>query len=107
MSDWAKDKRKVWDAIVDKYGGKKETFDWGTWQFFDWSTGKHWRKFDGRPPKHFFLTKPTATISSMSKARKYGYQGYIDSYDCYVESFKEVSTLTSSWILSDLTRNLV
>ncbi|KAL1792315.1 hypothetical protein ACET3X_008822 [Alternaria dauci] len=72
MSEWAKDKREVWDAIVEKYGGKKETFDWGTWSFFDWATGKHW-----------------PTISSMSKARKYGYQGYIDTHECYIESFKE------------------
>ncbi|KAH6642755.1 hypothetical protein C7974DRAFT_301837 [Boeremia exigua] len=75
MSDWASDKRAVWDAVVDKYGGKKEAFDWGTWKFFDWTTGKNW-----------------PTLSSMSKARKFGYQGYIDTYDCYVETFRAVSS---------------
>lgn len=42
MGDWAKDKRPVWEAICDKYGGNKEAFDWGTWGFFDWATGKSW-----------------------------------------------------------------
>ena len=47
MSEWASDKRPAWDAIIEKYGGKKETFDWGTWKFFDWTTGKNWRKCQG------------------------------------------------------------
>lgn len=55
MVEWAKDKRPVWEAVVNKYGGKPEAFDWGTWGFFNWATGKSW-----------------CTISSITKARKYG-----------------------------------
>jgi hypothetical protein len=71
MSEWAKDKREVWNRIVDKYGGDKEAFDRGTWSFFDWAIGKNW-----------------PTVSSMSKARAYGWYRHDDSYECFVETFR-------------------
>ncbi|KAJ9602187.1 hypothetical protein H2200_013307 [Cladophialophora chaetospira] len=71
MEDWAADKKEVWHRIVDKYGGDKAAFDWGTWFFFDWTTGKAW-----------------PTISSMNKARKFGYTGYWDSVEAWMETIK-------------------
>lgn len=71
MGEWAKDKREVWHRIVEKYGGDKDAFEWGTWSFFDWATGKSW-----------------PTVSSMSKARRYGWYRYDDSYESFAETFR-------------------
>jgi hypothetical protein len=71
MAEWARDKKPVWDRICEKYGGKPEAFDWGTWQFFDWAVGKAW-----------------PTISSITKARKYGWTRYDDTYDTWIETFR-------------------
>lgn len=71
MEDWAADKKHVWHKICDKYGGNKEAFDWGTWFFFDWSVGKAW-----------------PTLSSMNKARKFGFYRQDDTYETWVETFK-------------------
>ncbi|KAH6995543.1 hypothetical protein BKA56DRAFT_471695 [Ilyonectria sp. MPI-CAGE-AT-0026] len=70
MEDWAKDKKHIWERVVAKYGGSAEAFDWGTWQFVDWALGKAW-----------------STLSSVSKARKFGWMRSDDTYDTYVETF--------------------
>ncbi|KAJ5080948.1 hypothetical protein N7456_013658 [Penicillium angulare] len=71
MSDWAKDKRPVWEAICNKYGGNPDAFDWGTWAFFDWSLGKSW-----------------PTLSSISKARKMGWNRYDDTFETWIETYR-------------------
>lgn len=71
MTEWSKDKKEVWARVVAKHGGQLEAFDWGTWDFFDWAVGKAW-----------------CTISSVSKARKFGWQRYDDTYDTYIEAFQ-------------------
>ncbi|KAM5374703.1 hypothetical protein ACJZ2D_006347 [Fusarium nematophilum] len=69
MGEWAKDKKHVWEQVIAKYGGCAEAFDWGTWQFVDWALGKAW-----------------STLSSVSKARKFGWKRSDDTYDTYVET---------------------
>ncbi|KAM5364979.1 hypothetical protein ACJZ2D_011239 [Fusarium nematophilum] len=71
LGEWAKDKKLVWERLCDKYGGNKEAFDWGTWGFFDWATGKTW-----------------PTIMSISKARKFGWNRYDDTLETWIETFK-------------------
>lgn len=71
MGEWAKNKKAVWDMICDKYGGNREAFDWGTWGFLDWNIGKAW-----------------CTLSSMTKARKFGWNRYDDTYETWVETFR-------------------
>jgi len=71
MANWAEDKKAVWEKVCDKYGGSREAFDWGTWGFFDWSIGKAW-----------------PTISSISKARKFGWNRYDHTFETWVETFK-------------------
>ncbi|KAM5363919.1 hypothetical protein ACJZ2D_011771 [Fusarium nematophilum] len=71
MTDWAKDKSPVWEQVVDKHGGNPEAFKWGTWDFFDWAVGKAW-----------------FTIGSVSKARKFGWTRYDDTYDTWIETFR-------------------
>lgn len=71
MGDWAKDKKPIWEKICEKYGGNKEVFDWGTWGFFDWIGGRAW-----------------STLSSVSKARAYGWTRYDDTYETWIKSFR-------------------
>ncbi|KAH7152562.1 hypothetical protein EDB81DRAFT_881530 [Dactylonectria macrodidyma] len=71
LGEWAKDKKLVWERLCDKYGGNKEAFDWGTWSFFNWATGKTW-----------------PTIMSISKARKFGWNRCDDTLETWIETFK-------------------
>lgn len=90
MSNWAKDKRPVWEAICKKYGGDPNAFDWGTWGFFDWSIGKSW-----------------PTLSSISKARNMGWNRYDDTYETWIETyraFENAGVLPSNTLLRELGR---
>ena len=71
MGQWAQGKKEVWNKVCDKYGGNKDAFDWGTWAFFDWSLGKAW-----------------PTIGTASKARKFGWQRYDDTFETWIETSK-------------------
>ncbi|KAH9204535.1 hypothetical protein DL95DRAFT_495960 [Leptodontidium sp. 2 PMI_412] len=71
MGDWAKDKQDTWERMCEKYGGNPEAFSWGTWGFLDWTTGKAW-----------------PTVSTISKARKFGWNRYDDTYECWVATFR-------------------
>ncbi|KAJ6031892.1 NAD-dependent epimerase/dehydratase [Penicillium herquei] len=71
MVEWAKDKREVWERVVSKYGGKADAFDWGTWGFFNWATGKSW-----------------ITISSINKARKFGWHRNDKTFDTWIETYR-------------------
>lgn len=71
MTDWAKDKEQVWKSVVATHGGHPDAFQWGTWDFFDWAVGKAWY-----------------TIGSVSKARKFGWTRYDDTYDTWIETFR-------------------
>lgn len=72
LADWAKDKRAIWDEICDARAtpGAKATFDYGTWAFQDWVFGRTW----------------TATLS-INKARRFGWNGHVDSYKCFTDTF--------------------
>jgi hypothetical protein len=71
MTEWAKDKKPVWDSLCDKYGGNKDAFNWVSWGFFDWAMGKAW-----------------CSVSSISKARAYGWTRYDDTTTTWLETFK-------------------
>lgn len=75
MTEWAAEpspsKRSAWERICAKYGGNPEAFDWGTWAFFDWGVGKAW-----------------PTLSSVSKARAFGWSRYDDTFEGLVETFR-------------------
>ncbi|KAJ5711862.1 hypothetical protein N7488_006018 [Penicillium malachiteum] len=71
MVEWAKDKREVWERVVSKYGGKADAFGWGTWGFFNWATGKSW-----------------ITISSINKARKFGWHRNDKTFDTWIETYR-------------------
>lgn len=71
MGEWAADKKPVWEEICRKHGGNPEAFNWGTWGFFDWAIGKAW-----------------PTVSSVTKARKFGWNRYDDTYESWIETFR-------------------
>lgn len=71
MGNWAKENEEVWRKVVAKYGGDVAAFSYGTWDFVDWALGKAW-----------------STVGSVSKARKFGWTRYDDTYDTYVETFR-------------------
>ncbi|KAL4943641.1 hypothetical protein BDV06DRAFT_221093 [Aspergillus oleicola] len=71
MVAWASDKKPIWDTICAKYGGNPEAFNWGTWALLDWGVGKAW-----------------PTLSSISKARRFGWTRYDDTYETWVETFR-------------------
>ena len=71
MIEWAKDKREVWERVVKRFGGKAEAFDWGTWGFFNWATGKNW-----------------PTISSVNKARSFGWQRSDTTLNTWYETYQ-------------------
>lgn len=72
--EWSAGKREVWDRLCDKSGAPdaKPTFDFGTWAFQDWVFQRTW----------------SATLT-VSKARRYGWTGYKDSYECFIETFEK------------------
>ncbi|RDW58411.1 hypothetical protein BP5796_12341 [Coleophoma crateriformis] len=78
LAEWVKDKREVWDRICDKAGmpTAKATWDAGTWAFQDRVFQRTWY----------------ATLS-ISKARKFGWTGYVDSYDSFRHAFEKLKEL--------------
>lgn len=65
--------KKAWQRLAEREGLKKEAFEQATWGFLGFVLG---RNFD--------------IVISMSKARKMGWTGYVDSWDCLSECFDEL-----------------
>ena len=78
LEKWAKDKREVWHRICDKANVPEAKASWeaGTWAFQDWVFQRTW----------------SATLS-VSKARAYGWTGYVDSYESFMNAFEEFARL--------------
>ncbi|EKG22577.1 hypothetical protein MPH_00045 [Macrophomina phaseolina MS6] len=87
LGEWVKDKRPVWERIVQKYGGSVEVFDSCNWQALEWSSKREWPIFP-----------------SVTKARKYGWLRYDTAIECWSGAFKAYE---DAGILpnSDLVRN--
>lgn len=77
-TDWLRDKRPVWEAMCDKAGvpEAKPTFGFITPSILDWAFRRSW----------------SATLS-MSKARRLGWTGYVDSYESNVRVFERFRDL--------------
>ncbi|KAK5944623.1 hypothetical protein PMZ80_003906 [Knufia obscura] len=69
---WAKDPKvmKAWETLRDKYGLDQQAFDKATWGFLT-----------------FVLGREYSCVTSMSKARKMGWNGYEDTWDSFEETF--------------------
>lgn len=79
LAEWASsEKKQAWEQYCEENGcpEAKSSWDAGTWQYQDWVFGRTW----------------SATLS-MSKARKFGYNGYIDSFQSFVETYEKMKSL--------------
>lgn len=78
LQEWSEGKRAVWDELCDKAGvpEAKSTWDSATWAYQDWVFQRTW----------------SATLS-MSKARRFGWTGYVDSYDSITAVFDKLKEL--------------
>lgn len=85
LAEWAADghesgtsKREAWNKLCDRTNTPqaKETYDYGTWDYQDWVFQRTW----------------SATLS-INKARKFGWTGHADTYECLVETFEKFQRL--------------
>jgi nucleoside-diphosphate-sugar epimerase len=68
------DVKKAWASVADKMGLQKEALEKATWGFLGFVLG---RNYD--------------LVISMSKARKMGYTGYVDTWESLEQVFGELS----------------
>lgn len=79
LSHWAnEDKQRAWEQLCNEAGcpDAKTSWAWGTWLLADWVFGRTW-----------------SSGLSMSKARRFGYRGYIDSYEAFVRTFEKMKAM--------------
>ncbi|KAH7069579.1 hypothetical protein BKA63DRAFT_545243 [Paraphoma chrysanthemicola] len=72
LAEWAADKKDVWYKICDEAGcpEAKATWESGTWAYQDWVFQRTW----------------SATLS-INKARRFGWNGHLDSYQSLTDAF--------------------
>ena len=70
---WSKDKQEVWTRLCEEAGVPQasRSFAYGTWGYQDWVFQRSW-----------------GALLSMSKARRFGWNGYKDTFECLVETFE-------------------
>ncbi|KAI5842516.1 NAD dependent epimerase/dehydratase family protein [Morchella snyderi] len=75
LVQWAEreDVKKAWAGIARREGLKDDALERGTWAFANW-----------------ILAKRYPWVSSMTKARKLGWTGYIDTWECLEDTFNEL-----------------
>lgn len=78
MAEWMRDKQPVWESLCERAGvpEAKATFGFVTPFIVDWAYRRTWG----------------ATLC-MTKARKLGWTGYIDSYESNVRTFERFRAL--------------
>ncbi|KAL8833405.1 MAG: hypothetical protein Q9170_004286 [Blastenia crenularia] len=67
------DVKKAWEQLADREGLEKEGFAKATWGFLGFVLGRNYN-----------------IVMSMSKARRLGWTGYIDTWDSLCECFEEL-----------------
>lgn len=75
LAEWEKDKQEVWERIVATHGGKAESFHAGAFSFLSWGLNP-----TGNMKAPF--------MSTVAKARKFGWHRVEDSYEAYSRTFR-------------------
>lgn len=75
MAEWARDKKPVWDKIVEEYGGDKEAFQMDSFALMNWYITPN-----GEREEPFVL-------GTASKARGFGWTRYDDSYRAWLDTY--------------------
>lgn len=75
LAKWSQQKevQQAWAKLADKEGLEKDVFEKATWAFLDFVLGRNYN-----------------LVISMSKARRLGWTGYIDSWDALETTFDEL-----------------
>jgi nucleoside-diphosphate-sugar epimerase len=75
LEKWSRrsDVKQAWEQIAEKYDLQKDAFEKATWDFLGFVLG---RKYD--------------LVISMSKARKAGWTGYVDTWESLEGTFEEL-----------------
>ena len=68
-----KDVRKAWDKLQKEHGLVKDAFEKATWGFLGFVLGRNFN-----------------VVISMSKARRFGWTGYVDSWDALNQCLEEL-----------------
>jgi nucleoside-diphosphate-sugar epimerase len=83
LADYMKDKKEVWEKIVDKYGGDKKLWEYATFDFADATFGQSW---------------PNEV--DMTKAKEFGWDKQEDSVQAFHKTFdrmKELGMIPKVW----------
>ncbi|KGO66507.1 hypothetical protein PITC_012250 [Penicillium italicum] len=75
LVEWARDKEEVWKSIVAKYGGRADSFQSGGFAMLNW----------GFNPA---IEIKTPFMSTVAKARKFGWNRIDNSYEAYDRAFR-------------------
>lgn len=67
---------KTWEKIAERDGLEKDVFEKATWDFLGFVLGRNYN-----------------IVISMSKAREYGFNGYKDTWQSFVDTFDELEKL--------------
>lgn len=65
--------KKVWDDIAAREGLEQKAFEQATWAFLDFVLG---RSYD--------------LVLNMTEARKMGFEGFVDTWEAFDETFTEL-----------------
>lgn len=78
LAQWAKEKLEIWDKVCDKSGVPEAKIAWvtGMWNFQDSLFQRTW-----------------SGMLSVSKAREFGWTGYLDSYRSFTADFERFREL--------------
>jgi hypothetical protein len=68
--------KKTWDKIAQREGLEKDTFEKATWNFLGFVLGRNYN-----------------IVISTNKARKFGWTGYIDTWESFDNTFKGLEEL--------------
>ncbi|KAJ5210860.1 hypothetical protein N7491_010673 [Penicillium cf. griseofulvum] len=85
MMEWSRDKEEVWKRIVSKYGGSAESFQHDGFTMLNW----------GFNPS---ISIKTPFMSTIAKARKFGWTRIDNSYEAYdrsLQSYENAGILPS------------
>ncbi|KAL3471422.1 hypothetical protein BJX99DRAFT_266740 [Aspergillus californicus] len=74
MAEWAKDKRPVWEKIVERNGGDVDSFQLDSFELMNWYITPSLQK--------------APFITTVSKARQYGWNRYDDSYKSWMDTIR-------------------
>ena len=75
VTKWAQleEVKAAWKRVAEREGLEKEAFEKATWGFLLFELGRSYE-----------------IVISMSKARKYGWTGYVDTWEAFDEAFAEL-----------------